>query len=63
MPRRPNYSYERMQRDRAKAEKREAKATAKAAEKARLANPGGEEPQAAGDGVEGADAREPAVEQ
>ena len=62
MPRRPNYSYERMQRDRAKAEKREAKATAKAAEKARMANPGAEEA-AAGNGVEGADAREPAVEQ
>jgi hypothetical protein len=52
-----------MQRDRAKAEKREAKATAKAAEKARLANPGAEEAPTAGDGVEGADVREPAVEQ
>ena len=41
MARKPNYSYERMQRDRAKAEKREAKAVAKAAEKARGAGEDG----------------------
>ncbi len=36
MPRRPNYSFERNQRDRAKAAKREAKRAARAARKAGL---------------------------
>lgn len=37
MARRPNYSYEKMQRERAKAAKKEAKREAKAAAKARKA--------------------------
>ena len=36
MPRRPNYNFERTQRDRAKAAKREAKRAARAARKAGL---------------------------
>ena len=38
MPRRPNFNFERQQRDRAKAAKREAKREARAARKAAAAN-------------------------
>jgi hypothetical protein len=66
MPRRPNYSYERMQRERAKAEKKEAKAAAKAAAKARGDDPADDEAPPDDEdaaGVSSVNTRESVVEQ